>query len=266
MPAPAPSEPEPRDPNSPSLSHVMRVSAALIDLADTLVADFDPADFLYRVTEHCMDLLDIGDAGVMLAAPKEPLRLVAASSERVRLVELFELDAQEGPCFTAFHQGATIHHTHLSTATPRWPRFSARAHQAGYCAVHATPIRLREDTLGVLNLFRRTQGPLPEPDQQLARALADATAISLVQQTTLEQHRTVHAQLQQALDSRTIIEQAKGFLVASHQTDPDSAFHQLRAHARHHHLRLAELARDIVAGTTTLPAPTTPAQTTGRKK
>ncbi|MFD4629038.1 ANTAR domain-containing protein [Streptomyces sp. NPDC058284] len=239
-------------------SREMRVSAALIDLADTLVADFDPADFLYRVTEHCMDLLDIGDAGVMLAAHDGPLRLVAASSERVRLVELFELDASEGPCFTAFHEAAAIDHTHLAGPTPRWPRFSAHAHRTGYHGVHATPIRLREETLGVLNLFRRTPGPLPPADRHLSRALADATAISLLQQTTLEQHRTIHAQLQQALDTRTVIEQAKGFLTARHPTDPDTAFQRLRAHARHHHLRLTDLARDIVDGTTTLPPPGDP--------
>ncbi|CAM5419932.1 MULTISPECIES: GAF and ANTAR domain-containing protein [Streptomyces] len=253
--------PPPDDPSSsngpPRLPREARITAALIDLADTLVDDFDPAEFLYRVAEHCMDLLDIGDAGVMLAVPGGPLRLVAASSERVRLVELFELDAAEGPCCTAFDKAVPVDHTFTASPSPRWPRFSARAHRAGYTSVHATPIRLRRDTLGVLNLFRRTPGPLLEADRHLARALADATAISLLQQTTLDEHRTVRAQLEKALDTRTVIEQAKGFLTARHETDPDTAFHRLRAHARHHHLRLVDLARDIVDGTTTLPPPDT---------
>ncbi|EPH41616.1 GAF and ANTAR domain-containing protein [Streptomyces aurantiacus] len=248
--------PDPPSVNGPSpLPREARITAALIDLADTLVDDFDPAEFLYRVAEHCMDLLDIGDAGVMLALPNEPLRLVAASSERVRLVELFELDASEGPCCTAFHQATAVDHTITGTLSPRWPRFSTRAHGAGYTPVHATPIRLRGDTIGVLNLFRRVPGPLLEADRHLARALADATAISLLQQTTLDQHRTIRAQLETALVTRTIIEQAKGFLTARHETDPDTAFHQLRAHARHHRLRLADLARDVVNGTTALPPP-----------
>ncbi|MFF3276577.1 GAF and ANTAR domain-containing protein [Streptomyces chrestomyceticus] len=256
MPVPPTPGPGPANSSAPGFSRERRVSAALIDLADTLVADFDPADFLYRVTEHCMNLLEIGDAGVMLAADDGPLRLVAASSERVRLVELFELDASEGPCCTAFRQATAIDHTNLDIPSPRWPRFSACAHHAGYTSVHATPVRLRDQTLGVLNLFRRVPGTLPEADRHLARALADATAISLLQQTTLDQHRTLQAQLHQALESRNIIEQAKGFLTARHHTDPDVAFNRLRAHARHHHLRLTELSRDIVDGTTILPPPT----------
>ncbi|MFC6063697.1 GAF and ANTAR domain-containing protein [Streptomyces ochraceiscleroticus] len=232
----------------------MRVTAALIDVADTLVADFDPADFLYRVAEHCMDLLDIGDAGVMLAAPGGPLRLVATTSEQVRLVELFEIDAREGPCLTAYREGAAVDHVDL-TAPSRWPGFSVRAHRAGYHSVHASPIRLRAETIGVLNLFRRATGPLPEADKHLARALADATAISLLQQTALEHHRTLSTQLQGALNTRTVIEQAKGYLASHHGIDPAAAFKHLRAHARHHQVRLADLARDVIDGIVTLPLP-----------
>nr|WP_245654574.1 GAF and ANTAR domain-containing protein [Streptomyces violens] len=231
------------------------MAAALIDLADTLVADFDPADFLYRVAEHCMDLLDIGDAGVMLATPGGPLRLVATTSERVRLVELFELDAREGPCLTAYVEGVPVDHTDLH-APSCWPGFSVRARGAGYVSVHASPIRLRKETIGVLNLFRRIPGPLSDADCRLARALADATAISLFQQTTLDHHRTLSAQLQGALDTRTVIEQAKGYLTRLHATDPDTAFHRLRAHARHHQMRIADLARDVIDGTVILPPDT----------
>jgi GAF domain-containing protein len=256
MPNPPYPPPEPRSPNGqPGLSREVRVTAAFIDLADTLVDDYDPAEFFYRVAEHCMDLLDIGDAGVMLALPQGPLRLVAASSERVRLVELFELDASEGPCCTAFQRSVAVDHSINATRSPRWPRFSGRARSAGYTSVHATPVRLRDETIGVLNLFRRVPGVLPEADRHLARALADATAISLLQQSTLDQHRTVRTQLETALVTRTIIEQAKGFLTARHDTDPDTAFHRLRIHARTHHLRLADLARDIVDGTVSLPPP-----------
>ncbi|MYT41768.1 MULTISPECIES: ANTAR domain-containing protein [Streptomyces] len=239
-------------------SREARVSAALIDLADTLVADFDAAAFLYRVTEHCTALLDIDDAGLMLAAAPGSLRLIAATSEAARTVELFELDASEGPCHTAFHTSTTVEHTFSATATPRWPRFSTHAHRAGYTSIHATPVLRRSNTLGVLNLFRRAPGRLPIEDRDTARALADITAISLLLQSTLEEHRTVQDQLQHALNNRNIIEQAKGFLTARHPTDPDTAFHRIRTHARHHHLRLTDLSRDIVNGTVTLPPhPTT---------
>ncbi|MGW7090407.1 GAF domain-containing protein [Streptomyces sp. NPDC054871] len=182
MPSPPFPPPEPPSPNGPPrLPREARITAALIDLADTLVDDFDPAEFFYRVAEHCMDLLDIGDAGVMLALPDGPLRLVAASSERVRLVELFELDASEGPCCSAFHKAAPVDHAIDDMTSPRWPRFTSRAHHAGYTSVHATPIRLRRETIGVLNLFRRIPGTLLEADRHLARALADSTAISLLQ-------------------------------------------------------------------------------------
>ncbi|AZM51745.1 RNA-binding protein [Streptomyces sp. WAC 01529] len=236
-------------------SREARITAALIDLADTLVADFDPADFLYRVTEHCMNLLDIGDAGVMLAVGTGPLRLVAATSESVRLVELFELDAKEGPCFTAFHTATPVEHTLLTSPSPLWPRFSARARRSGYAFVYAAPVLLRSQTIGVLNLFRRDPGPMSEADRSLARALADVTAISLLQQTALDHHRTVQSQLQQALDTRTIIEQAKGFLAARHGIDPDTAFQRMRAHARHQQIRIANLARAILDEVETLPPP-----------
>ncbi|WP_229820986.1 MULTISPECIES: GAF and ANTAR domain-containing protein [Streptomyces] len=228
---------------------------ALIDLADVLAADFDQADFLYRVAGHCMDLLDISDAGVMLAAPGERLRLVAASSERMRPVELFELDAGEGPCCTAYHDATPVDHTISDAPQPRWPRFTSRAHRAGYLSVHAVPIRRREDVIGVLNLFRALPGALPEEDRHLARTLADATAISLTQRAALDHHRTLNRQLQHALDSRTTIEQAKGFLAATAGTDVDAAFQRMRAHARRHQMRLADLARAIVAGTIILSPP-----------
>ncbi|MFI0240474.1 GAF and ANTAR domain-containing protein [Streptomyces sp. NPDC016845] len=248
----------------PRLPREARITAALIDLADTLVEDFDPAEFFYRVAEHCMDLLDIGDAGVMLALPDGPLQLVAASSERVRLVELFELDANEGPCRTAFYDSVPVDHPIDGEPANHWPRFSIRAHDAGYTSVHATPIRLRGQTIGVLNLFRRVPGPLLAADRHLARALADATAISLLQQTTLDQHRTVRTQLETALKTRTAIEQAKGFLTARHGTDPAASFDHLRAYARKNHLRLVDLARDLVAGTVTIPPPPGTDRTTAR--
>ncbi|MFD4476822.1 MULTISPECIES: GAF and ANTAR domain-containing protein [unclassified Streptomyces] len=231
-----------------------RLTAAFVDLADTLAADFDPADFLYRVAEHCTSLLDIGDAGVMLAAPGGPLRLVAATSERMRLVELFALDASQGPGHTAYQAGHALEHD--LTGPGQWPEFSAHAHLNGYLSVYAVPVRLRKETVGVLNLFRRTPESLSDADRKLAHALADATSISLLQQTTLDQHRTLGVQLQQALNTRNAIEQAKGYIAASHGTDPDWAFQRLRAHARRHGLRIDRVARAIVEGTLTLTPPT----------
>ncbi|WP_320773824.1 GAF and ANTAR domain-containing protein [Streptomyces sp. CRN 30] len=252
MSADSAAENQPLTCQEPSALRETRVTAALLDLADTLSDDFDPDDFPYRVVDHCLDLLDISDAGVMLAASDGPLRLIASTSERVRLVELFELDAQEGPCHTAYQQAATVEHPH-TVGPSHWPDFTTRAHGAGYRSVHATPIRLRTRTIGVLNLFRHESGPLTTADRHLARALADATAISLLQQAALDHHRTLSAQLQHALDSRNVIEQAKGYLASHLSTDPDTAFTRLRTHARHHHFRLSDLSRRIIDGTAYLP-------------
>ncbi|WP_206502807.1 GAF and ANTAR domain-containing protein [Streptomyces chrestomyceticus] len=232
-----------------------QVSDALIDLADTLADDFQLDHLPARVAGHCLDLLDIDDAGVMLTEPDGMLRLAAATSHDVRLIARIELEAGEGPCRTALLKAAAVDHTLSAVPTPPWPRFSARAHQAGYSSVHAIPIHLRNHTLGVLALFLRCAGRLPDSDRHLARALATATALAVLQHTALARHRTTAGQLQQALVTRTVIEQAKGFLAARHTTDPTNAFQWMRAHARHHHLRLADLAHDIVDGTFTLVPP-----------
>ncbi len=229
-----------------------RVTAALLDLTDTLAGDFDPAGFLHRVTRHCLDLLDVSDAGVMLSAANGPLCLVASTSESVRLVELFELGARQGPSHTAYQRTVTVEHSHTTDPSP-WPGFTACIRGAGYRSVYAVPIRLRTQTIGALSLFRRVSGPLSDADRHLAQALADATAVVLLQQAALDEHRTRTTQLQHALDSRTVIEQAKGYLASHLSIAPDNAFQLLRAHARHHHLRIADLSRNILNGTTRLP-------------
>ncbi|KAA0920538.1 GAF and ANTAR domain-containing protein, partial [Streptomyces apricus] len=240
----------------PPVPREAQVTAALLDLTDTLAGDFDPAGFLHRVTRHCLNLLDISDAAIMLCAAGSPLCLVAHTCESVKQVELFELDAREGPGHTAYQRALAVEHSHTTDPSP-WPGFTARIHDAGYRSVHAVPIRLRTQSLGALTLFRRAGGPLTDADRHLAQALADATALSLLQQNALADHRTLTTQLQHALDSRSIIEQAKGYLASHLSITPASAFHLLRTYARHNQLRISDLSHNILNGTIHLPPPTT---------
>jgi len=226
----------------------LRISSAFVELADTLVADFDLPEFLHRLTRHCVDLLQAVGAGVMLAGPDGRLRLLASSSEQVRLLELFELNGTQGPCLAAYRNGTTVADTDLAAADPRWAAFAARAHHDGLRSVHAIPMRSREHVIGVLNLFDTAVGPLPHHDQQLGRALADVATIGLRQHDHVETHRGMSQQFQGAFATRLDIEQAKGLLAERLGIDPSEAFQRLRSHARDTDRTLAALARDVLTG------------------
>ncbi|MFI6515369.1 ANTAR domain-containing protein [Spirillospora sp. NPDC050679] len=226
-----------------------RVLAALVDLADTLVANFDLVDLLHRVTRHCVELLEVDGAGVMYAAPDRALRLMASSTEQVRVLELFELNADTGPCLTAYRTGQVTHYIDPGPGDPSWEPVITRAGQAGFSTLYAVPLRLRENTIGVLNLFGRIPRPLAGPDQDLARALADIATIALLQQRNLDQQTILNRQLQIALDSRIHIEQAKGIIASRQGITTDAAFQVLRTHARATNQKLADLARAIAVST-----------------
>ncbi|MFC9970470.1 ANTAR domain-containing protein [Spirillospora sp. NPDC127200] len=223
--------------------------AALVDLADTLVADFDLADLLHRVTRHCLGLLEVDGAGVMYAAPDEVLRLMASSTEQVRLLELFELDADTGPCVTAYRTGRPACYIAPGPYEPGWEPLVTRAGQAGFGALYAVPMRLRGDTVGVLNLFSRAPRALNGPDEDLARALADIATIALLQQRALDQHTVLNRQLQTALDSRVYIEQAKGIIAGRQAITTEAAFQVLRDRARTTNRKIVDVARAIATGT-----------------
>jgi len=222
----------------------------MVDLADSLVDEFDIVDLLTTLTDRCVEVLDIAAAGIMLAAPEGDLRLMTASSEAMRIVELFELQAHEGPCLDCYLSGRPVVNQNLA-AGERWPRFGSFALAAGYRAADAIPMRLRTQTIGALNLFRTETGSLSDEDLTVAQALADVATITILQHRKIEDADVLNAQLSQALNSRIVIEQAKGMLAEARRLDVSDAFALLRNHARNHNVRLADLATDVVHGTIT---------------
>ena len=225
------------------------LSATFVELTDTMVADFDVIDFLHVLTDRSVQLLDVSAAGLLLADPRGDLRLVAASSEAARLLELFQLQNDEGPCLECFRSGQPVTATDLNTEAQRWPRFAAAAQEAGFAAVQALPMRLREQVLGALNLFRATPGPFDPAGIRVGQAMADVATISLLHERNMRHSDTLNEQLQTALNSRVIIEQAKGKLAERLGLDTDQAFSLLRDHARSRNQRLSDLAQGFIDGT-----------------
>ena len=224
-----------------------RVSEAFVALADTLVDDYDVIDLLDQLVAHCMGLLAADAAGILLADPREQLRTVAVSSEDARTMELLQLQSDEGPCLEAYRNSIQVRIPDLTQAAGRWPRFVAAAGDAGeFASVHAIPMRLRGQAIGALNLFHRRVGALPDADLALGQALADVATIGILQERAIRQGEVVTEQLQNALTSRVIIEQAKGVVAQHFTVGMDTAFDRLRRYARRNNLRLAELARDLV--------------------
>jgi hypothetical protein len=222
---------------------------AFVEAADTLVDDFDVIDFLHTLAERCVHLLGVDAAGLMLADQHGTLHATAASSENARLLELFELQTDAGPCLDAFHTGTAVVNANLRANHERWPRFAEAAEANGFVAVHALPLRLRATVIGALNLF--SAGPLSEADTRAGQALADVATIGILAQRNIHQAELLTIQLQTALHSRVTIEQAKGMLAERLQISVDEAFNLLRQHARSNNLRLSDLAREVAQGSTT---------------
>ena len=220
-----------------------------VDLADNLVDDFDVVDLLSLLADRCVAALDVDAAGVMLAAPSGALQVLASSSDAMRTLELFELQADEGPCLDAFRSGEPVVNVELAAVVDRWPSFAPRAVGDGFAFVHSLPMRHRKRILGAVNLLRSEPTPLAADDIAAAQALADIATIAIVQHQLAVDARTLNDQLAMALNSRVIIEQAKGKIAQSANLDMDQAFRRLRGHARNHNLRLADLAGQIADGT-----------------
>lgn len=225
------------------------VVKSLVEMADTLVDDYDIVDLLTGLADRCVNLLGVSAAGVMLASPEGSLGLVASSSEAMRLLELFELQAQEGPCLDAFRTGQPVGHESLEAGSGRWPSFSAAALQAGFRSALALPLRLREATLGALNLLSVTQTPVDEADVIVARAFADLATLSITQHRAAAEAQRLNEQLSAALTSRVVIEQAKGVISERVGVDLAEAFSRLRGYARNHNLRLTDIAQATIDGT-----------------
>jgi transcriptional regulator with GAF, ATPase, and Fis domain len=232
------------------------LSETFVELTDTMVADFDVIDFLHVLTDRSVQLLDVSAAGLLLADPRGELRVVAASSEAARLLELFQLQNHQGPCLDCYRAGQPVTAADLAAAEQRWPRFAAAARQAGFAAVQALPMRLREQVIGALNLFRADAGDFAPEDVRVGQALADVATISLLHERNVRRSDILNEQLQTALNSRVVIEQAKGKLAERLGLDMDQAFSLLREYARARNLRLSDLAQAFIDGTQTVPGPT----------
>jgi GAF domain-containing protein len=225
-----------------------RIVAAFVELADTMVAEFDVVEFLHRVSVRCVELLDCVEAGLLLADAAGALRVMASSSERSDALDLLQSQNQEGPCFECYQRGQLVSSADLVADIGRWPAFSPMAVEMGFRSVQAIPMRVRGQTVGALNLFRDAAGRLADRDLPLAQGMADIAAIALLQERAARESRDVVAQLQAALSSRVVIEQAKGVLATRAQIGVDAAFAQLRTHARNHNRRLSDVAHELVGG------------------
>lgn len=232
-----------------------RAREVFVELADTLVADFDIIDFLETLAERVVELLDVAACGLLLVDQRGTLNLVAASTEQSRMLELFQLQTAEGPCVDCYRTGHQIDVPDLAVADSRWPTFTPAARDAGYRAVHALPMQLRADTIGALNLFGDTVSTLSADARQLGQTMANAATIAILHQRAIRQVEVVADQLQAALNSRVVIEQAKGVLAERHGVDVDHAFVLLRSHARRNRHKLADLALAVINDGLTIPAP-----------
>src|SRR2546421_1869673 len=188
------------------------LARTLVELADTLVDDFDVVELLTRLADRCVEVLDVGAAGLMLALPDGNLRVMASSSETMRVLELFEIQAQEGPCLDCHRTGQPVVNQDLATVNGRWPHFAAEALAAGFHSVHALPMRLRGSVIGALNLFHVEPGEMREADIDVAQAFADVATIAILQHRAAQEAQVINEQLTHALNSRIVIEQAKGMI------------------------------------------------------
>jgi GAF domain-containing protein len=229
-----------------------RLLDTFVSLTDTLVADYDVLDLLQRLVDESTELFDAAAAGILLVNDDQVLEVVASTSERSNFIGLLQLNAGEGPCVEAFATGRAVSVVDTAEMERRWPRFAAASQESGYASVHSIPLRLRDTTLGSMNLFRETEGALNEDDARAAQALTDVATISILQQRVVEHATVAQEQLQRALDSRVVIEQAKGFLAHTRQVDMDEAFRILRNHARSNQTPLGDVARAVISRDLTL--------------
>ncbi|MEV8510164.1 GAF and ANTAR domain-containing protein [Actinoplanes sp. NPDC051475] len=230
-----------------------KLAKVFVEIADTLVDEFDVIDYIQMLTERVAELTDAAAAGVLLTDQRGRLEFIAGSDENVSLVELFQLQNEQGPCLEAFHTGEPVVNVNLGEAAGRWPRFAPRAAAAGFQSVHAFPMRLRRQVIGALNVFGDTPGSdFADDDVTIMQALADAATIGLLQERAITRSEALTEQLQGALNSRVIIEQAKGAVAQAGGISIDEAFTAIRGYARRHNRRLTQVAHAIVTDPETL--------------
>jgi len=223
-----------------------RLLGILTTLADTLVDDYDIVDLLQTLVDACRDVLGISAAGILLADETGELELIVSTSEASRLVEVMQLGAEAGPCIECFRTGAPVSVPAIADAPVEWSGFRAEALAQGFHSVYAVPLRLREKTIGTLNLLNTEEGLLDESSRVAARAFADVATIGILHERSLRQSEILTQQLQQALNSRVRIEQAKGVVSYTMGVSIGDAFDVIRQYARRHQLPLSVVATRIV--------------------
>jgi GAF domain-containing protein len=221
--------------------------STFVDLADTMVDNYDVVEFLDHLSTACVRLLDITDAGLMLADPPGTLNFVAASSERMRLIEVLEIQSDEGPCLDAYRGGDPVVNIDLEVSGHRWPTFAEYARQSGFRSVSAVPMRVRDNVIGAMNLFDAGRKELTARDIGLAQAFAHVATIGILHERSLREAEAIAEQLQRALQSRVAIEQAKGLVSERVAVSIDTAFEMVRGYARRNNLRLKDVAEDLAS-------------------
>lgn len=230
-----------------------RLAKVFVEVADTLIDEFDLIEFLQMLTDRVAGLVYDSTAGLLLADPRGHLQFMAASDENTKLLELYQLQNQEGPCLDAYRTAEPVINTDLRGAGTRWPRFAPHANAAGYRSVHAFPLRLRSEVIGALGVFGTAVGDFDDTDTQIVQALTDVAAIGLLQQRAISRGEIFTEQLQGALNSRIVIEQAKGAIAQVHNVDVDVAFNLIRAYARRNNRRLSDVANLVINDLHSLP-------------
>jgi transcriptional regulator with GAF, ATPase, and Fis domain len=233
---------------APDAAREKNLLAAFVSLTDTLVNGFDVVDMLGELTATCVRLLDVTAAGIMLSDQRGLLRVLASSTETTRLLELLQLQNDAGPCLECYRTSRIVEVADLTLPDSRWPTFAAAAQEAGFASICAIPLRLRQQTIGAMNLLRREPGTMPHADRQLAQALADVATIGVLQHRAVMRSEEVTMQLQGALNSRLVVEQAKGLLSERASISLETAFDLLRSYSRPRGERLSEVARRFVDG------------------
>jgi len=225
------------------------LARTFVELADTLVADFDVIDLTSTLVDRCAELLDSSEVGLALANAQGKLRVLASTTERMRVLELIEIQNDEGPCRDCFRNGERVVNQRLDETGSRWPRLASQARLAGFRMVHALPLRLRNETVGAMNIFNANLYFLSPQDVHLAQALADAATIAILQERAVRRGSHLAEQLHGALNSRIVVEQAKGIVAERLKVGMDEAFALLRRYARNERRKLSEVAVDLISGT-----------------
>lgn len=230
------------------MNREQRLVEVFVELADTLVAEFDLVEFLHTLTESCVDLLGVDAAGLMLADQRGALQVMTTTGEQSLLLELFELQHEEGPCLDCFRSGEPILNVDLTQAGGRWPNFADAAVGTGFELCHSLPLRLRSEVIGAMNLFGSGTAQLSEEDVTVAKAMTDVATIGLLQERLVRDQGVLVEQLQTALNGRVLIEQAKGMLAERVDLGMADAFAAMRSHARRNQQPLSQVAAAVIDG------------------